>query len=810
MENPNGIAAVARRRYEDRTIEEMIDPRLNEETYENIFTVNKGPDKDSLDAFIKIACQCVKETQGERPTLKFIITQLREALSFQEKSKDNLKFSLEGIKLATENFREENLIGGGAFWRTYKVALRHADRSYPIAVKRFDKSHEHEFLKELQFLLEYKHQNIVTLVGYCNDVVEKIIVYEYSSRGSLNKHLHYKDLTWMKRLAICIDIASGLAFLHEGGSRQETVIHRDIKGSNILLSDDWKAKISDFGLSYTIPTSKDIHFVIDNVYGTTGYCDPVYVELGYLTEQSDIYSFGVVLFEILCGKLMVEYINGRREILINLVKGHYEKGKLHEMVFEGIKDQIAPKSLTIFQNIAHDCLHHEREERPKSPEVLQQLKKALQFQEDYDIWKPKLPNDYKKLLQMSDVQDTNSTKKYEVLYKDLYHNFTKGILIEEGNVLFLLGGNGERNVTISANTFSYTNSCLHKWKSIPESRFHGVMEMLDIFNLKIKIETRSQHLSQNVDYGVYLVFKFSNLTKISSKPLYVNLTYQNKSKTSNAYFATWRDNDWMMIELWRFTNDKEDTILMFLLDGFSEYCCGDSTIYIEGIEFRAITNVKHEETDESKKVQQVSKSDSQLDSLQQSPTNHEEILKRSENYDDSKKLFWLGEVKGKKHLMLSAKEALNNYSNAELFKMKPSTHSRFPVVIELLPQQVFRINCTIKRQMLSRDVDYVCYLVFKLSKNCHGMHCPIKVRDLLRWTDKEAEIIYFISPSPWNLHDIDQTPKLWAEEWMAVKVWKFNINHEFKDDYFDVKLRLISYEGTMSGLIVYGLEFRPV
>lgn len=114
--------------------------------------------------------------------------------------------------------------------------------------------------------------------------------------------------------------------------------------------------------------------------------------------------------------------------------------------------------------------------------------------------------------------------------------------------------------------------------------------MLDISNLKIKIKTRTQLLSPDVIYGVYVVFKFCDPRKVSSKPLYVNLKYKNGRKTSHAYFAKWRDNDWMMIELCRFLNDKKDIDFKFLLESLSRYHCQDSTIYVEGIEFRPIEN----------------------------------------------------------------------------------------------------------------------------------------------------------------------------------------------------------------------------
>ncbi|CAI9298662.1 unnamed protein product [Lactuca saligna] len=724
-ENSNGIAPVARRRFSEGTMKEMVDSRLMEETHDTIFTLNRGPDQDSLDIFSKIAYQCVATTQAERPTVEVIIKKLEEALSSQEHPKDNLKFSLEDIELATGNFSDNNLIGRGGHAEVYRGDVTQGNVRKTIAARRYGKSNgdegERRFLMELQILLEYKHENIIGLVGYCNEMDEKIIVYEYAPRGSLDMHLNDLDLTWMKRLEICIDIASGLDFLHGGAGTQEVVMHRDIKSFNILLNDDWKAKISDFGISSTSPINKDMDFVINNAYGTLGYIDPLYMDLGFLTEESDIYSLGVVLYEIVSGRLIFEYINDELQILTDLYKRRYEEGNFDEMVFDGIKEQIAPKSLTTFLKMTYECLNDEREKRPTTGEVLLRLKQALEIQEDYEIWEPKLPNDYEEVLKMSIFCDIYSTNKK----KDLYNMLSKGILLQEGKVMFSLAENGERNVMISAKKISYINRCLHRWRSVPKSRFKVVAEMLDILNLKMKIKTKS-------------------------------------------------------------------------------------TIYVEGIEFRAIDNVKHEEIKESKEVQHVLKPDSNMDLMQQLPTNPEEIFKRSENDDNCEKLFLLNEVNGKKHLMLSANAVVYNSSDVKLFKTKPSIQTRFAEVIELLPQQVFRINCTIKSQMLSQDTEYACYLVYKLSEKCHGLHCPVKVRDLLHRNNKEVGIVYFRSPSPWNLHESNHAPEQRADGLMEVKIWKFNLNHEVtKNDRFRVNLKLISYEGTLSGFIVCGLEFRP-
>ncbi|GKE19966.1 kinase-like domain, phloem protein 2-like protein [Tanacetum coccineum] len=116
-------------------------------------------------------------------------------------------------------------------------------------------------------------------------------------------------------------------------------------------------------------------------------------------------------------------------------------------------------------------------------------------------------------------------------------------------------------------------------------RFETVVEILDITDLNIEIKTRAQFLSPNVVYGVYVVFKFFDSRNFSSKPVYVNLKYRKGRESMHAYFATWRDEQWMMIELHRFLSQKEDVVFEFLLESFSSYYCGDAAVYVEGIEF---------------------------------------------------------------------------------------------------------------------------------------------------------------------------------------------------------------------------------
>ncbi|GKB01511.1 serine/threonine-protein kinase, active site protein [Tanacetum coccineum] len=281
-------------------------------------------------------------------------------------------------------------------------------------------------------------------------------------------------------------------------------------------------------------------------------------------------------------------------------------------------------------------------------------------------------------------------------------------------------------------------------------------------------------------------------------------------ETLHAYFATWRDEDWMMVELCRFRNQKKDTNFEALLESFSRYFCKRNGIYIEGIEFRAIHDVNNEDSVKIEEVQQILESNTDMVQVQQRSTHSEEICNRPVNYDEGEKVLSLNEQNGKKHLMLSAKDFLHDTSDVKHFLLKPSEEPRFQEVIELLPRQVFSIKCKIQSQMLLPDTNYTCYLVFKLSEKCHGLHCPVKVKDVLHWKNKDIGILYFRTPSPWNIHDNNRVPKKREDGWMEVTVWKFNSTSELRNDYIPMHLKLIAYEGTMSGLIVGGLEIRPV
>lgn len=215
---------------------------------------------------------------------------------------EHLKIPLEELKKATNDFDNSKIKGVGGFGTVYGGEVTHFKGRSMVAIKRLSREFgqgDPEFWKEVMMLSRYRHTNLISLLGYCDEDGENILVYEYAANGSLDRHLSSTTLTWLQRLKICLDVAMGLAYLHDHKGTQRRVLHRDIKSANILLYDNWKAKLSDLGLSKLGPANQRHTVLFTHVAGTPGYCDPQYMQMYALTKESDIYSFGVVLFELL-------------------------------------------------------------------------------------------------------------------------------------------------------------------------------------------------------------------------------------------------------------------------------------------------------------------------------------------------------------------------------------------------------------------------------------------------------------------------------------------------------------------------------
>ncbi|CAD5166934.1 unnamed protein product [Musa acuminata subsp. malaccensis] len=283
-----------------------------------------------------------------------------------------MHISIQSLRRATNNFSEDNVLGRGGFGIVYK-----GDHNGTlIAVKRnqcdlMGKKGQEEFKAEIDVLKKVKHRNLVTLLGYCDDAQERLLVYEYMSGGTLGDHLfewqsrHEPPLTWKQRLTIALDVARAIEYLHS--LAQESFIHRDLKPSNILLDKDLRAKVSDFGLVKLADDNQKS--MMTRLAGTFGYLAPEYATTGKVSTKVDVYAFGVILMELITGrKVLDESLPPEDSHLVALFRRGFshEKNKfLNAMVDQILElDEEAHQSLAEVADLAWHCTAREPYQRP--------------------------------------------------------------------------------------------------------------------------------------------------------------------------------------------------------------------------------------------------------------------------------------------------------------------------------------------------------------------------------------------------------------------------------------------------------------
>ncbi|XP_051122532.1 serine/threonine-protein kinase PBL34-like [Andrographis paniculata] len=295
------------------------------------------------------------------------------------------KFAFNDLKLATRNFRPESLLGEGGFGCVFKgwveengTAPVKPGTGLTVAVKTLNpdgiQGHK-EWLAEVKFLGDLVHPNLVKLIGYCIEDDQRLLVYEFMPRGSLENHLFRRSLPlpWSVRMKIALGAAKGLAFLHE--EAEKLVIYRDFKTSNILLDAEYNAKLSDFGLAKDGPDDGKTH-VSTRVMGTYGYAAPEYVMTGHLTSKSDVYSFGVVLLEMITGRRSMDKNrpNGEHNLVEWARPNLCDRKRFYSMIDPRLEGHFSIKGAQKAAQLAARCLSRDPKARPQMSEVVETLK----------------------------------------------------------------------------------------------------------------------------------------------------------------------------------------------------------------------------------------------------------------------------------------------------------------------------------------------------------------------------------------------------------------------------------------------------
>ncbi|KAI9109387.1 hypothetical protein K1719_019441 [Acacia pycnantha] len=267
-------------------------------------------------------------------------------------------FTYEEIFSATDGFSDSNLLGHGAYGSVYHGFLHDQD----VAIKRMTATKTKEFLSEMKVLCKAHHANLVELIGYTASHDELFLIYEYSQKGSLGSHLHdpltkgSSSLSWIMRVQIALDAARGVEYIHE--HTKTNYVHRDIKSSNILLDASFRGKISDFGLAKLVGKENEEEITSTKLVGTYGYLAPEYLSNGRATTKSDVYAFGIVLFEIISGKeatIRTEGImskNPQRRSLVSIMLAALRNSP-DSMSMSSLRNHIDPNMMDLYP---HDCV----------------------------------------------------------------------------------------------------------------------------------------------------------------------------------------------------------------------------------------------------------------------------------------------------------------------------------------------------------------------------------------------------------------------------------------------------------------------
>jgi hypothetical protein len=281
------------------------------------------------------------------------------------------RFSYEELSQATNGFSKDQLLGSGGFGKVYRGILSNNSEIAVKCVNHDSKQGLREFMAEISSMGRLQHKNLVQMRGWCRKSNELMLVYDYMPNGSLDRYIFHKPkklLNWQQRRQVLADVAEGLNYLHHGWD--QVVVHRDIKSSNILLDSDMRGRLGDFGLAKLYS-----HNEVPNttrVVGTLGYLAPELVTMAVATSASDIYSFGVVILEVACGRRPIEMGSTEEEdsVLIDLVRDLHATGKAVEAADERMKGEFVVEEMELVLKLGLVCCHPDPQRRPSMREVV--------------------------------------------------------------------------------------------------------------------------------------------------------------------------------------------------------------------------------------------------------------------------------------------------------------------------------------------------------------------------------------------------------------------------------------------------------
>ncbi|CAI0469274.1 unnamed protein product [Linum tenue] len=300
-------------------------------------------------------------------------------------------FQLKELKKATNNFSPDNFLGSGGFGEVYKGELPNGTVVAVKSAKVGNIKSTQQVLNEVGILSQVNHRNLVRLLGCCVESEQPLMVYEYISNGTLHDHLQGNEgrfksatfLDWTTRLRIALQTAEALAYLHS--DTHSPIYHRDVKSTNILLDDDFNAKVSDFGLSRL--ARPGLSHVSTCAQGTLGYLDPEYYRNYQLNDKSDVYSFGVVLLELLTSQKAIDFSRDQDDVNLAIYVIHHSGNDALNMEVvdqrlfgsRGLNDVVSSMkgSMVLFLKLAFACVQEKKVDRPSMKEVVQELERIV-------------------------------------------------------------------------------------------------------------------------------------------------------------------------------------------------------------------------------------------------------------------------------------------------------------------------------------------------------------------------------------------------------------------------------------------------